>query len=195
MKSASARFKESHMQKAILFMLMLGAPVSLASAQVAEPSIVVTPATTDKGEVTHVRASIRINAPPANVWATITDCARAPRIIPHLESCRLIERDPAGRWDVREHVINPPLLPKMRTIVRNEFTPSKRLSFRLLSGDMKTSDGAWTLQPDKGGTILSYDAFVAPNFAAPQFLVSRSISNDFPRMLRAIAKASQDPSF
>ena len=185
-----------YMNRAILLpLLTLLSPSSMASAQIAEPAIAVTPATTDKGEVTHVRASIRISAPPASVWATITDCARAPRIIPHLESCRLVERDPRGRWDVREHVINPPLLPKMRTVIRNDFTPSKRLAFRLLSGDMKASDGAWTLKADKGGTILSYDAFVAPNFAAPQFLVSRSISNDFPRMLRAIAKASQGADF
>jgi hypothetical protein len=55
---------------------------------------------------------------------------------------------------------------------------------------MKASDGAWTLESDGPATILSYDAHVAPNFAAPQFLVANSINADFPRMLRAIGQAS-----
>ena len=140
----------------------------------------------------HVRASIHISAPPSAVWAVLSDCSRAPQLIPHLESCRIVERDPRGRWDVREHVINPPLLPKMRTLVRNEFAPARRLGFSLISGDMKASDGAWTLKTEGNGTLLSYDAHFAPNFSAPQFLVARSISTDFPKMLRAIAVASAE---
>jgi len=159
-----------------------------------EPSISVAPVQSDKGEVMQVRASIRISAAPEAVWAVISDCVGAPRIILHLESCRISERDPRGRWDVREHVINPPLLPKMRTTVRNEFEPPRRLSFRLLSGDMKASDGAWTLRTDGKDTILSYDALVAPNFSAPQFLIARSIRTDFPKMLKEIDRASrQEP--
>lgn len=80
----------------------------------------------------------------------------------------------------------------MGTVIRNDFTTSKRPEFRLISGDMRASDGAWTLQQLGSGTILSYDAFVAPNFNAPQFFASRSISNDFQRIVRAIAKASQE---
>lgn len=164
--------------------------ISASPALSGEPAVSVTPVRTEKGEVMHVKASIRIKASPQAVWAVLSDCARAPQLIPHLESCRIIERDPRGRWDVREHVINPPLLPKMRTLVRNEFLHSRQLAFRLVSGDMKASDGAWTLRLEGDETILSYDAHVAPNFAAPQFLVANSISNDFPKMLRAIGQAS-----
>lgn len=79
----------------------------------------------------------------------------------------------------------------MRIIVRNDFMPAKRLTFRLVSGDLKASDGAWTLERRGGRTLLSYDALVAPKFAAPQFLVTRSIKSDFPQMLRAIDRASR----
>lgn len=159
-----------------------------------EPTISVTPIQTDRGEVMQVRASIRISATPNAVWAVVSDCARAPDIIPHLESCRIAERDPRGRWDIREHVINPPLWPKLRTIVRNDFDPPRRLSFRLLSGDMKVSDGAWTLRGDGVETVLSYDAQVAPTFAAPQFIIARSIKSDFPKMLKEIDRASRGQS-
>lgn len=173
---------------------LLVVAISVSTAMGAEPSISVTPIRTDKGDVMHVRASIRISAPPVAVWAVLSDCGRAPQLIPHLESCRIVERDPRGRWDVREHVINAPFLPKMRTLVRNEFTPAQRLGFSLVSGDMKASDGAWTLKTEGAGTVLSYDAHVAPSFSAPQFLIAKSISTDFPKMLRAIAQASTEPA-
>lgn len=173
------------------FIFLTGLVLTSASPTMSNDlAISVTPIRTEKGDVVHVKASIRIKASPETVWEILSDCARAPQLIPHLQSCRIVERDPRGRWDIREHVINPPLLPTMRTLVRNEFITSKRLSFRLLSGDMKVSDGAWTLRPEGPETILNYDAHIAPHFAAPQFLVANSISNDFPRMLRAIAKAS-----
>ncbi len=156
----------------------------------AEPVISVSPVTTANGDVMRVRASMEIAASPEKVWAILSDCAGAPKVIPHLESCKVLKRDPGGRWDIREHVVNPPLLPKLRMVVRNEFKPPRRLEFRLLSGDMKASDGAWTLTRKGKGSILAYDALVAPGFPAPQFLVSRSISSDFPRMLRAIARES-----
>lgn len=167
------------------------AAVAFPGALAAEPFVEVTPAMTEKGEVMRVRASIQIDASPASVWAVLSDCGLAPAIIPHLESCRILERGGAGRWDVREHVINPPLLPKMRIVVRNDFVAARSLTFRLVSGDMKASDGAWMLARRGGQTLLSYDAHVAPNFTAPQFLVTRSIRNDFPQMLRAIDRASR----
>jgi uncharacterized protein YndB with AHSA1/START domain len=174
------------------YVFLIGLVLTLASPTKSNDlAIRVTPVRTEKGDVVHVKASIRINASPETVWEILSDCARAPQLIPHLQSCRIVERDPRGRWDIREHIIKPPFLPTMRTLVRNEFVPPKRLSFRLLSGDMKVSDGAWTLRPEGTETILAYDAHVAPNFAAPQFLVANSISNDFPRMLHAIAHASQ----
>jgi hypothetical protein len=43
----------------------------------AEPAISVTPVRTEKGDVMHVKTSIRISASPQAVWAILSDCARA----------------------------------------------------------------------------------------------------------------------
>lgn len=177
------------MMTAVLTLAAAGIPLPASGA---EPDIEVSPVATAQGDVMRVRASIRIEAPQATVWTVLSDCAKAVGIIPHLTSCKVLQRDPAGRWDVREHVIEPPLVPRMRTIVRNDFTAPRRLTFRLVSGDMKASDGAWTLRAEGRWTHLSYDALVAPAFPAPSFLVSRSIRSDFPRMLRAIDRASRE---
>ena len=56
-------------------LMILIADVGAVSAQVTDPTIVVTPATSDKGVVTHVQASIRVSAKPASVCTVITDCA------------------------------------------------------------------------------------------------------------------------
>lgn len=146
------------------------------------------------GGAVRIRAHIQIEAPPAAVWSVLVACDTAPKVIPHLESCKMQERDPAGRWDIRNHVINPPLLPRMRTTVRNDFTPFKRLEFKLISGDMRRSDGFWNLTPSGNGTKLSYDAVIEPSFAAPQFIVARSIQSDFPLLLSNIQRYSLERS-
>ena len=161
-----------------------------ANAASIEPFVEIFPVSTPGGAATRVKAVIEIEANPAAVWAVITDCARAPKVIPHLESCRIVEKGPSGSWDVREHIINPPFLPRIRTLVRNDFTQHRRLAFKLQSGDMRISDGAWLLKLVNGRTRLSYEALIAPKYAAPQFIISRAIAQDFPAMLRAIQRAS-----
>ena len=163
---------------------------TFANAASSEPIVEVRPISTPDGAATRVSAVIDIGASPAAVWAVLADCARAPEVIPHLESCRIVERDSSGRWDIREHIINPPLLPRIRTLVRNDFNPPRRFAFKLIGGDMRVSDGAWTLQPLNGGTRVSYDAVIAPKFSAPQFLITRALSQDFPAMLKSIQRAS-----
>ena len=143
-----------------------------------------------KADTTQIRASIVIKASPKAVWFTLSDCDSAPKVIPDLESCKVIERDPASRWDIREHVISPRLLPRFKTIVRNEFTPCQRLKFKLLEGDLRLSDGSWTLKAQGDTTLLSYEAVIATKISVPQFIITQSIESDFPKMLKAIQKTS-----
>ncbi|MGI8525732.1 MAG: SRPBCC family protein [Pseudolabrys sp.] len=172
---------------AALAVLLLAAAGAVRAAA-GEPVIRVD--TDEKPGAAHIRASIDIAAPPAVVWAVLVDCARAPHIIPNLESCRVLKRDPAGRWEVREHVINPPLLPRLRTVVRNSYEPDRRLAFKRIEGDMRASEGEWRLERVAQGTRLSYDALVEPGFFIPQFLAAQAIKYDFPKLLRAIERAS-----
>jgi uncharacterized membrane protein len=140
----------------------------------------------------HVRASIDIAAPPQTVWSVITDCARAPHIIPNLESCHIVKHDPAGRWDIREHIINwAALMPKIRTVVRTNYEIGKRMLFKRVDGDMRVSQGEWKLEPNARGTRLSYNALVAPNFPVPEFMIEHAVHEDMPNVLRAIERASE----
>jgi uncharacterized protein YndB with AHSA1/START domain len=161
----------------------------MARAAAGDPVVHVN--TDEKLNAAHIRASIEIAAPPTVVWAVLIDCARMPRIMPNLESCRIVQHDAGGKWDVREHVINwALLLPKLHTVVRNTFDPDRRLRFKSIGGDMRISEGEWKLEPNARGTMLSYNALVAPDFPVPQFLVEQAVNTDMPNLLRAIQKAS-----
>ncbi len=140
-----------------------------------------------------VSASIDIAAPPRVVWNVITDCARSPQFIAKLESCRILDRDPAGRWDIREHIINWALLmPKLRTVVRHSYEIGHRLTFKRVEGDMRISEGEWRVEPMANArtTRLFYKALVAPGFPVPDFLIEHTINTDLPDILRAIQTAS-----
>lgn len=148
-------------------------------------------ATDKKLNAARIRASIDIAASPLVVWAVLTDCARMPRIMPTVESCRIVQHDDAGKWDIREHVINwSAIIPKVRTLVRNTYEVGRRLMFKRVSGDMRISQGEWKLEPNARGTRLSYNALVAPDFPVPQFMVEQAAQSDMPNLLRAIQKAS-----
>jgi len=171
--------------------LLVAASIGVSAARSASGDPVVQVETDDKANAAHVRASIDITAAPLVVWKVLTDCARMPQIFPNLESCRIVEKDPAGQWDVRENVIDwAVLMPKLRTVVRNTFEVGRRLTFKRVSGNMRVSDGEWTLERHAHGTRLSYNALVAPDFPVPQFLIEQAVHNDMPNLLRAIQKAS-----
>jgi len=134
-----------------------------------------------------IRVEATLPAPARQVWAALTNCERAREFVPHLESCRIVEKDPAGRWDVRENVANPPLLPRIRTVVRNEYTPTSGFTYRLVSGDMKVSEGSWSLKPAGNSTHVIYSARVQPGMSAPSFLVIGAIKSDLPDMFSNLA--------
>ncbi|MGE0063834.1 MAG: SRPBCC family protein [Xanthobacteraceae bacterium] len=138
-------------------------------------------------DAARVRAAIDIPAPPATVWSVMTDCAHMMRFVPGLESCRVVEADPQGRWDVREHKINWAwFLPNIRTVFRADYDKPKTIKFRRIGGDLKMSEGQWRLVPRDGGTRLLYDALVAADVPVPNFVVLEAIRTDMAKVLRQL---------
>jgi hypothetical protein len=138
-------------------------------------------------DAARVRAVIDIPRAPALVWSVMTDCARMLRFVPGLESCRVIEADPQGRWDVREHRINWAwFLPNIRTVFRADYDKPKTIKFRRIGGDLKRSEGEWRLEPRDGGTRLFYRAILAADVPAPSFIVVGAIQKDMTTVLRQL---------
>ena len=126
-------------------------------------------------------ALIEIARPPAAVWAVMLDCDRTLKFIARLRACRVTAADPAGRWDVREHVVDwlwP--LPSVRSVFRSEYEPFTLIRFRRIEGTLKSLEGSWRLQPIREGraTRLTYEAHIDPGLPVPGVLMRSAIENE-----------------
>ncbi|HEX5666512.1 MAG: SRPBCC family protein [Hyphomicrobium sp.] len=165
-------------------------PSAMANVEPGEPVVRVTAA---EGPIDgQVDATMVVPAPAEAVYSALTECARAPEVFPSLKSCRVIETDPGKAWDIREHKVASwaSFLPDMSTVFRSEYVPNRSISFRLLSGDVQHLDGAWRLEPVKGGTRVTYEARVGFHALVPSFLVRQSLAGDVPKFMAAIRDES-----
>lgn len=142
-------------------------------------------------EAARVSAVVDIAATPQAVWEVMVDCARAPKFVPDLVSCRILERDPNGAWDIREHIIDWAwFLPNIRNVFRSDYEPPRVLRFKRVDGDMARSEGEWRLEPTNGGasTRLFYSALLLPKSWIPPSMALSSVRSDVPKILRALRR-------
>lgn len=135
-----------------------------------------------------IRAAIDIAAPPEVIWSVMTDCDLAPRMVANLKSCRILERDPLGRWDVREQISKMTFLPSVRSVFREDFEPPKHLTFHQVGGDLNVLEGEWILTPHGRTTQVTYEAHVAAPFSVPGWLARVALRHDVPMALLALRR-------
>lgn len=136
-----------------------------------------------------VFAAADIAATPDQVWAVMTDCGEALHYVPRLKSCRVLESDPAGHWDVRRHQLaGIPLLPDVRATFRLDYDRPREMRFRQIAGDMSGSQGAWRLAPLDGGrrTRVIYEARLSLPHGVPRPLLHALIRHDAPAALEGL---------
>jgi hypothetical protein len=155
---------------ASLALVMLGAwtppPAATAAAESGKVwySVIADP----KGGAQIARAVVDIAAPPAVVWKLMTDCAAARRIIPSNRGCRVLEREPDGSSEVIEHILKTPLMPKVRSVFRQDLETQKRIGVTRIEGDLKVLNGEYRVQALPGGrTRVSQEIRMQPGFPAP----------------------------
>ena len=184
-------YEQSRAGSAVLALAVAGLTASAAMAGGAAPSVQVT--ADSGGAAGLIRGSVDIDAPPSVVWKVMVDPSSTARLMANTKSCRVVERDPAGRWDVREQVSKGGLLPSVRTVIRSDYQPYSRVRFHRVDGDIKVLEGEWRLTPLDGGarTHVDYESRVASPFPAPGPLVRAVLRKDMPRTLANLRDASQ----
>ncbi|MDO9336861.1 MAG: SRPBCC family protein [Caulobacter sp.] len=137
-----------------------------------------------------VRGRVDIEAPPAVVWNVILDCNRARRMAPNVQSCKVLDRAADGSWDVREMVVAPPLVPKVRSVFKSSYEPVRRITFKCTGGDVKVCEGEWRLTVlPSGGTRVSYtNRAASPYPAIPASLTREAMRGDMVRALKALRR-------
>ena len=145
-----------------------------------------------------ILAAIDVAAPQAVVFSVMTDCDLAPKMVANLKSCRILERDPQGRWDIREEVTKMTFAPSVRTVYREDFDPPRSMIFHRTGGDLQVLEGQWRLEPHGADVRVTYEARVAAPFSVPGWMARLALRHDVPMALlalrrEAIARAAQTP--
>jgi uncharacterized membrane protein len=133
-----------------------------------------------------VRAAMLINAPPAVVFESMTNCAGAVRYVPHLRLCRVREHDPNSTWALVEQEIDFGwYAPKLRYVFRADFVNGQSIAFHQVSGDFKANEGIWEYEPAEGGqrTLLRYRVYIDPPGYVPNWLARSTFKRELPQML------------
>lgn len=140
-----------------------------------------------------IHAAIDIRAAPAVIWSVMMDCARASRMVAYVKHCRIVEADPEGLWDVREHFVEYGFpFPRIRSLVRTEYLPGRRATFRCLpAGDLKRCEGEWRLEvmPDGAVRVIYENHLVSP-FPVPAFIARTAVRGDVTKALRNLRRES-----
>lgn len=171
--------------------LIVAATAARPAAASPPPQVQVTTDPATSAGVVH--GEVVIDAPPAVVWRVIIDPANTARLMAGVRSCRVIQRDPAGRWDLREQVSKGGLLPSVRIVMRTDYQPTTLIRFHRTDGDVKILDGEWRLTALDGGarTRVDYDSRVVSPFPAPAMIVRAILRKDMPETLANLRDASE----
>ena len=140
------------------------------------------------GESGLIRAAIDIAAPPQMVWDVVTDCDLAPKMVASLKSCRILQKDPAGAWDVREDISRMGFLPSVRNVFRSDYDPPKSVRFHRVAGDLKVFEGEWRIEPRGAGTRVVYESRVSAPFRVPGPIARIALRYEVPQALTALRR-------
>ncbi|HEX3699664.1 MAG TPA: SRPBCC family protein [Phenylobacterium sp.] len=143
------------------------------------------------GESGLIQAAIDVAAPAETVFRVITDCELAAKMVDSLKSCRVLERDPAGRWDVREEVSKMTFVPSVTNVFRSDYDPPAEVRFHRVGGDLRVFEGAWRIEPHGHGVRVFYENRVSAPFRVPGYLARFALRMEVPRALVALRREAQ----
>ena len=159
---------------ALLAFLAWGQPEASAQALMTAERLDLTPVRDARDGSHGLRAEFDIAAPISIVWAVLADCDTAPQHVPGMKSCKVLEQDRAGLWDIREHRVKLPWFPLvLRNVVRSDYEPLTRLRYQKARPDGQRLDGEWRLTPINGGaaTHIVYVGYLTGVLPIPELIL------------------------
>jgi hypothetical protein len=137
-------------------------------------------------------ATVVIHARRDIVWALITNCASALKLVPGLVVCEVLETAPDLSWQRIRHVVNYSwYVPTLNYEIRASYDPQSKVSIERVAGDLRTLRATWELQRDGDNTIAHYRVELAPGFWVPHWIVRAALRRDLPKLLRALRSRAE----
>ena len=158
----------------VLALVTWGSPEASAQALIAAERLELTPVLDARDGSHGLRAEFDIAAPIAVVWAVLVDCDTAAQHVPGMKSCKVLEQDRGGLWDIREHRVKLPWFPLvLRNVVRSDYEPLTRLRYQKARPDGQRLDGEWRLTSITGGaaTHIVYVGYLTGVLPIPELIL------------------------
>lgn len=152
-----------------------------------------------QGNAVAVAARALLTAPLPLIWETLTDYAHFPQFIPGMLSSRVVERrgplvtvKQAGEAGFLFFIL------PIDVLLEVQEKPPHVIAARVLSGNLKTLDGRYHIEPDAnapGKFVLHWNGVIEPESSLPPFigvpLLRRNVSEQFRGMVREIERRAE----
>lgn len=144
----------------------------------------------EAGGETGAVVSILVQAPAERVWSVIVSCDDAFAFVAGLRQCEVLEE--RGDYALTHQIVDKGwATPRLDYVFETRRMPYERMTFRLVSGNLRTMQGAWSFEATAEGLLVRHELLLAPLVPAPQWLVRRNLRQDLPDMLRCIRALAQ----
>ncbi|MEZ4459946.1 MAG: SRPBCC family protein [bacterium] len=190
------------MQKSKLSRLSLLAVLVTTSVAVAKPSfherlaageIIVETKAVKNSDIPQAIVTAVIDAPPANVWAIISDCNHYEKNMIRVAEAKELSRK--GDEVVCEVTTDMPFpLSNLTAQTRAKHTvgpPVWSREWKLIKGDYKSNEGGWRIQSfDLEGTksLVVYTVHAVPDMMVPDSLIKKAQRDTLPDLMKNLRK-------
>lgn len=162
-------------------------------AELREGEVVVEEREPTGGDGVAARAMAIVDAPPAEVWPVITDCANYHRFMPRTKKSEVRGDIPGGHRCFVE-IEMPFPFDNLWSVAAATNTANPDGSFRrhwtLVKGTYKRNTGAWELYPLDDGkkTLLVYEIDVDPDVSLPDWVIASAQTGALPDLFQSVRK-------
>ena len=142
-----------------------------------------------QGEVFKTEASFRLPLNACQAYRFITDYDAA-KSIPGVVSSNATRIDPSRvRVErlMRERILFFPI--DMRMVLEFTERPGQGTDFVQISGQAKSYQGSWRIEPQSSGTVFRYRTESQPDSSIPDVVVAYFIKNSLVKSFEAFARA------
>ncbi|WP_255104808.1 MULTISPECIES: SRPBCC family protein [unclassified Synechococcus] len=133
---------------------------------------------------------LRLELPPPQIWAVLTDYENLSRFIPNLSTSRLLWRrgNTVGLEQVGCQQFCGLRFSARVELELQEHHDDGLLSFSMREGDFRRFEGAWQVSGEPGGSRLLYELTVQGRQGMPIGLIEQRLREDLAANLRAVQR-------
>jgi hypothetical protein len=190
-----------------LLVLLAGANEPAWQQVARDDGITVQARTPEGGNVSEVKATALVDAPPHDVWRVIRDYTNYTKTMPYTDESRVLASEQDGKVLVFYCLVNAPLVDKRDFIIRirdeSDWKDGKgflKTAWTVTTDGapaeregvvrVKLNNGYWLLEPREEGkkTFVTYYLYTDPGGSLPKWIADKANKTSVPDVLRAVRK-------